>query len=100
MLTYYASILSLWGSIFFFLKINYKILRLLATTFSRSKKQNDICFIYSLIAENTLCIFLFQLYLQSDEEGEGQDEEEAEEVEEASPSRTKLWSKASPSKHS
>jgi len=37
---------------------------------------------------------------ESDEEGEGEDEEEAEEVEEASPSRTKLWSKASPSKHS
>jgi len=37
---------------------------------------------------------------ESDEEEEGEDEEEAEEVEEASPSRTKLWSKASPSKNS
>merc|ERR1712240_779149 len=33
-------------------------------------------------------------------DSEGEDEEEAEEVEEASPSRTKLWSKASPSKNS
>ena len=48
----------------FFLKINYKILRLLATTFSCSKKQNDICFIFSHNRKYLMHIFIPALFAE------------------------------------